>query len=118
MDTQIFNTGCTRPCTEEHEEDHRIYRGDCCRRYATARQQAIDAGDFEERNRISQRYIDWQNATSDFSECRADEISRNCGLRLRDERNCSASTTEENRDCCAEVDEYIRAAVDRCRMER
>jgi hypothetical protein len=117
MDTQIFNTGCTRPCTAEHERDHRVYRGDCCRRYAEARQRAIDAGDLEERNRISQRYIDWQNATSDFSECRADEISRNCGLRLRESRSCNAPATEENRECCTEVADYIRAAEDRARTE-
>lgn len=117
MDTQIFNTGCTRPCTEEHERDHRVYRGECCQRYATARQRAIDAGNLEERNRISQRYIDWQNATSDFSECRADAVSRSCGLRLRESQGCNASTTEANRECCTEVAGYISAAEGRARTE-
>jgi len=117
METEIFNAGCTRPCTEAHEADHRAYRGECCSKYALARQQAIDAGDLVERNRISQRYVDWQNATSDYSECRADEVGRNCGLRLLAEQHCDRSSAEGSPGCCEEIATYLRAAEDRARSE-
>jgi hypothetical protein len=106
MTTVINNTKCTRPCTVEHEADHRAYRGDCCRAYATARSAAIADGDTTRRNALTQRYNAWISATSDYSECRAYRVSVACGERMQSDLSCSRPT-EENRACCGDVRTYL-----------
>jgi len=106
MVTTIDNTKCTRGCTEEHEADHRAYRGPCCRTYAEARRAAIDAGDLDLRNQLSRRYNAWVRSTSGYSECRASRVSVACGERMEQARSCD-SPSDENRECCGDVARYL-----------
>ena len=106
MTTVINNTKCTRPCTVEHEADHRAYRGDCCRTYAITRLAAIALGDTARRNELTRRYHNWISATSDYSECRAYKVSVACGEKMETDLGCS-TLTDANRSCCADVRSYL-----------
>ncbi|MBI5192608.1 MAG: RHS repeat protein [Nitrospirae bacterium] len=123
MVTEIYNKKCTRVCTEEHESDHRNYRGPCCALFKTCYDNA--GKDIGEQANCIEKYKNWIKETSAFSECRAYTVSVNCAERELKKCDCTLKDhaggdhqigEHYNKECCDIFKEY-KGSVEKSKKE-
>lgn len=103
------NDECSRPCTQEHEENHVARRAPCCERARAAYHAARDAGDSERRSRVMRLWNEWTRANNAASECEAYGVSIACANRMHSERDCDNTESE----CCTQIASYRSHVTER-----
>lgn len=112
--TAINNDCCTRPCTQQHEEQHvKDYTAwGCCKKLG----EKSDSADFTGHQATYER---WSNQVRPISECRAYKADVKCATAMQKAKNCGTKRQKAaDADCCLDLSDYIRryqsAADDWC----
>lgn len=102
--TTIYNTACSKPCTERHEGVHRTDIGPCCKKAGTAYAAATTDAD---RSSVSSRFFGWMGANVAWFECRAYAESVTCADGMIAAKHCgTASMAPADSACCTELTSY------------
>jgi len=115
----IRNDCCTKPCTQEHEDQHfRDFDG-CCKAYTRALKKPGSGA------RVQEQWLAWKEQVRPISECRAYMNDISCAQRLASTKGCDSGTGQADkagRDCCLDIAWYERTfaaeAAEWCRLAR
>jgi len=100
------DTGCTRGCTEEHEQVHATDRAECCKKYRKA-YQAAGAN----QQALITKWRDYVGNSKNWAECRAYHKSVECLTKLEAEKHCACPEGRQgNETCCKELETQLKYA--------
>lgn len=101
VETTVFKEHCAGDCVQQHENAHARDDAYCCGVYANCMKQAADVG---QRNACRDKWLAYNQANTDFSECNAytveqqclkDQIAQNCGAGGKVDKTCCDSLRAE-----------------------
>ena len=113
------NNECSRPCTQQHEEKHKADRGPCCKKYSDAFKAA---GTVKDKNAETEKWNDYIDSSTHWSECRGYTESVNCADQMLKDKDCANCPRDEPKDpkkkdewkkqrkCCDELQSYRDAS--------
>jgi RHS repeat-associated protein len=100
----IYNTKCTKPCTQQHENQHASDRISCCKK-ARAAYQAKGAS----KSDVVKKWNKFLKDSKPWSECRAYGKSVSCAEGLWKSKKCDCPDPKD-KQCCSDIKSYKSSA--------
>jgi hypothetical protein len=96
--TSIDNTGCTKPCTEQHEAQHvsDYTNWGCCKKLHERK----DSADFTSHKAA---YARWSDTVRPISECRAYKVDVKCATKKTAELQCGTPKQKPENAAAARI---------------